>query len=145
MRAKLGIERAPNLIFGACDPPLANRAIEADPSIGAWLSCYVVLRQADGETIVEVMNPMAALRIVKGDAVRAIVEEATTRLTRAIATLARSMQRQPAGISDSRSGRDPSSFSPRPRRVEPRAPLARAERRCRVRRRGRPTTNPAAH
>ena len=88
MRTKLGIERAPYLILGACNPPLANRAIEADPSIGTLLPCNVVLREADGETIVEAMNPMAALGIVGGEAVRAVADEATARLQRAIANLA---------------------------------------------------------
>jgi uncharacterized protein (DUF302 family) len=88
MRTKLGIERAPYLILGACNPPLANRAIEADPSIGALLPCNVVVREDDGEIIVEAMNPMAALGIVGGEAVRAVAEEATARLERAIATLA---------------------------------------------------------
>ena len=88
MRTKLGIERAPYLILGACNPPLANRAIEADPSIGALLPCNVVLREEDGATIVEAMNPMAALGIVEGEAVRAVAEEATARLERALAALA---------------------------------------------------------
>ena len=88
MRTKLAIERAPYLILGACNPQLANRAIEADPSIGALLPCTVVLREEDDETIVEAMNPMAALGIVGGEAVRGVAEEATARLQRALATLA---------------------------------------------------------
>jgi uncharacterized protein (DUF302 family) len=88
MRAKLGIERTPYLILGACNPSLANRAIEADPSIGALLPCNVVLRDENGETIVEAMNPMAALGIVGGEAVQAVAGEATARLERALATLA---------------------------------------------------------
>lgn len=88
LRTKLGIERAPYLILGACNPPLANRAIEADPSLGALLPCNVVLRENRGKTIVEAMNPMAALGIVGGETVQAVAEEATARLRRAIATLA---------------------------------------------------------
>lgn len=88
LRTKLGIERAPYLILGACNPPLANRAIEADPSIGALLPCNVVLRENRGKTIVEAMNPMAALGVVEGETVQAVAEEATARLQRAIATLA---------------------------------------------------------
>lgn len=88
MRTKLGIERAPYLILGACNPLLANRAIEADPSVGALLPCNVVVREEDGQTIVEALNPMAALGIVGGETVRAVAEEATTRPERAIASLA---------------------------------------------------------
>ena len=88
MRTKLGIERAPYLILGACNPLLANRAIEADPSVGALLPCNVVVREEVGQTIVEALNPMAALGIVGGESVRAVAEEATTRPERAIASLA---------------------------------------------------------
>ena len=88
MRAKLGIERTPYLVLGACNPQLANRAIEVDPSVGALLPCNVVLREEGGRTVVEALNPMAALGIVGSDAVRAVAEEATVRLERAIADLA---------------------------------------------------------
>ena len=80
MKAKLGIERPPYLILGACNPPLANRAIETDPSVGALLPCNVVLREDGPETIVEVMDPMAVLGIVDGAAVHGVAEEAGARL-----------------------------------------------------------------
>jgi uncharacterized protein (DUF302 family) len=88
MRTKLGIERAPYLILGACNPSLANRAIEADPSVGALLPCNVVLREDGSQTIVEAMDPMAAMGIVGGETLRAVGEEAAARLERAIAALA---------------------------------------------------------
>jgi len=88
MKAKLGLDRPPYLILGACNPPLANRAIEADPSVGALLPCNVVLREDGPETIVEAMDPMAALGIVGSPAIRAVAEEARTRLQRAIESLA---------------------------------------------------------
>lgn len=87
MKAKLGVDRAPYLILGACNPPLAHRAIEADPSVGALLPCNVVLRQDGPETIVEAMDPMAALGIVRESAIQAIAEESKARLERAIGTL----------------------------------------------------------
>ncbi len=87
MRAKLGIEQAPYLILGACNPPLAHRAIEADPSIGALLPCNVVLREDGGETIVEAMDPDAALGIVDNAAVTAVAADARERLQRVVASL----------------------------------------------------------
>jgi uncharacterized protein (DUF302 family) len=87
LKAKLGVDRAPYLILGACNPPLAHRSLEIDPSIGALLPCNVVLREDGAETIVEAMDPMAALGIVDAPGVRAIAEEAKARLARAIAAL----------------------------------------------------------
>lgn len=87
MKAKLGVDRAPYLILGACNPPLAHRALEADPSVGALLPCNVVLREDGEETIVEAMDPMAALGIVDRPDIRTVAEEARERLGRVVASL----------------------------------------------------------
>jgi uncharacterized protein (DUF302 family) len=87
MKARLGVERPPYLILGACNPPLAHRAIEADPSVGALLPCNVVLREDGAGTVVEAMDPMAALGIVDRPDIREVAVEARERLGRAIAAL----------------------------------------------------------
>ncbi len=87
MKAKLGIDRPPMLILGACNPPLAHRALEADPSIGALLPCNVVLRADGDDTIVEAMDPLAILGIVDLAEIHGVAEDARARLQRAIAAL----------------------------------------------------------
>jgi len=87
LKAKLDVERPAYLILGACNPPLAHRAIEADPSVGALLPCNVVLREDGPDTIVEAMDPMAALGLVQTVAVHDVAAEARDRLQRVIATI----------------------------------------------------------
>ena len=87
LKAKLGVDREAFVILGACNPVLAHGAIEADPSVGALLPCNVVLRADGGETIVEVMDPLAVLGIVDDPRIRPVATEARARLERAIAAL----------------------------------------------------------
>jgi uncharacterized protein (DUF302 family) len=87
MKAKLGVDRSPYVILGACNPQLAHRALESDPSVGALLPCNVVLREDGQETIVEAMDPMAALGIVDAPIIQQVASEAKARLARAIDAL----------------------------------------------------------
>lgn len=87
LKAKLGLDRTPYLILGACNPSLANRAIEADPSVGALLPCNVVLREDGDETVIEAMDPIAALGLVDAPGIRTVAEEARARLYRVIESL----------------------------------------------------------
>jgi len=84
LRAKLGVTRDPYLILGACNPPLAHRALEAAPFVGALLPCNVVIRDAGGTVVVEAMDPQAALGLVDNAEVAEVASDARARLLRAI-------------------------------------------------------------
>jgi uncharacterized protein (DUF302 family) len=89
LKEKLDVDFRPYTILGACNPPLAHRALSADLGIGLLLPCNVIVYDnGDGTSTVEAMNPQAALGIV-GDnpAVADVAREATRRLQRAITQL----------------------------------------------------------
>lgn len=85
MRAKLGLDMEPYLILGACNPALAHRAIEIDPSIGLLLPCNVVVRALDATHIlVEAMDPGVMVDASGNPALEPVAAEARTRVSAAI-------------------------------------------------------------
>jgi len=89
LRDKLDADFRPYVILGACNPPLAHRALSADLGIGLLLPCNVVVYDnGDGTSTVEALDPEAALGIV-GDnaAIAEVAREAKGRLQQALARL----------------------------------------------------------
>ena len=85
LKKKLGKEMAPYRILGACNPQFAERALEAEPEIGALLPCNVVVRvDIDGKTRVEIMDPQAVLGLVGKPAIEPIAAEVRQRLQRVL-------------------------------------------------------------
>lgn len=83
LKKKLGRELPPYKILGACNPVFADRAIGAEPQIGALLPCNVVVRQdTAGAVHVEFMDPDAVLQLVARPEVREIAAEVRSRLVR---------------------------------------------------------------
>lgn len=86
LKKKLDVDVAPQIILGACRPPLAHQALQADPSIGALLPCNVVVRSQDeGTTIVEAVDPEKMLGMSEqGAALNDVACDAKERLQKAL-------------------------------------------------------------
>lgn len=89
MKAKLGVDLPPQVILGACRPPLAYEAMQVDPSIAAVLPCNVVVRALDDSTtLVEAFDPDAMMGLAGAGALDSVAADAKQRLTAALAALA---------------------------------------------------------
>lgn len=81
MRAKLGVEIAPQIILGACRPELAHRAVTSDPRLAAMLPCNVVVAEAEGGSRVDVFDPLVMTGFSDTPEVIEVAADARRRLT----------------------------------------------------------------
>lgn len=89
LKQKLGRDFRKYVILGACNPPLADRALHAELEVGLLLPCNVVVYEVSpGRSVVSAMAPMAALGIV-GDnkELQTVAKEADARLRGALSAL----------------------------------------------------------
>ncbi len=80
LKQKLGVNREPYLILGACNPALAHRALEAEPELGVLLPCNVVIYQEDSQTRIAAVDAEQMLSIVGNDELAPTATEVRRRL-----------------------------------------------------------------
>lgn len=89
LKAKLDVDVPAQVILGACRPPLAYEALQADPSIATVLPCNVVVRSVDADTtVVEAFDPDAMMGLSSSGGLDAVAADARQRLTAMLSALA---------------------------------------------------------
>jgi uncharacterized protein (DUF302 family) len=87
LRDKLGQDMEDYLILGACNPPLAHRALDADRRVGLLLPCNVVVRAAGGQTVIEALNPQIMAEVTGQPSLKPVADEATSKIRAALDSL----------------------------------------------------------
>lgn len=92
LKKKIDVDFRPYVILGACNPPLAHKALSAELDIGLLLPCNVVVYAADepGKSVVGALDPMEALSLAGNEGIRPLATEVRARLERALADVSRS-------------------------------------------------------
>lgn len=86
-REKLGIERAPYRILGACNPALANEAIESEEDAGLLLPCNVAIYETGDRCTVAILDPATMVDLTDNPDLASVADEAAGRLARVIERL----------------------------------------------------------
>jgi uncharacterized protein (DUF302 family) len=91
LKKKLDADFRPYVILGACNPPLAHRALTAERDIGVLLPCNVVVYAADepGKSVVAAVDPEVSLSRVGNEALRPLAADVKARLSRVLDSLAK--------------------------------------------------------
>ena len=82
MKKKLDVDFRKYTILGACNPPLAHKALTARPDVGLLLPCNVIVYEAGDATVVNIIDPMSMTNFIQDPALESVAEEARQRLKR---------------------------------------------------------------
>tara|TARA_R110002020_G_scaffold585_2_gene2980 strand:+ start:21787 stop:22311 length:525 start_codon:yes stop_codon:yes gene_type:complete len=85
LKKKLDVDFKKYKILGACNPPYAHKALEAEDKIGTMLPCNVIVQEIEEGTVeVAAVNPMASMQAVENEQLKEVAEEITNRLEHVI-------------------------------------------------------------
>ncbi|WP_091866489.1 DUF302 domain-containing protein [Pricia antarctica] len=88
LKKKLDVDFKKYRILGACNPPYAHKALEAEDKIGTMLPCNVIVQEvAKGVVEVAAINPMASMQAVKNEKLNKVAQEITSKLEQVVENL----------------------------------------------------------
>jgi uncharacterized protein (DUF302 family) len=87
LKKKLGVEMAPYLILGACNPQMAHQSLQLEPRLGAMLPCNVIVRQLESGVEVSAIDPVASMSAVENSALHEVAGTVRGMLSKAVSQL----------------------------------------------------------
>ena len=87
LKKKIDVDFRPYVILGACNPPLAHRALSAEDTIGLMLPCNVVVAETNSGSEVAIARPSVMMTVADAEGLESVAEEAQARLERALANV----------------------------------------------------------
>ena len=84
LKKKLGVDFDKYIILGACNPPFAYKALQAEYNLGLLLPCNVVVYERDGKVFVSAFDPMTMTQIIDNPALKEIAQEVRKKLEKVI-------------------------------------------------------------
>ena len=87
LKAKLNVDFPRYVILGACNPPFAHRALQAEEQIGLLLPCNVIVYEKEGTTVVAAFDPMVMTAVIDNPGMHPVAKEVRDRLDRVIAAV----------------------------------------------------------
>lgn len=87
LKQKLNAEFRRYVILGACNPPLAQRALNTDLDVGLLLPCNVIVYEENGGAVVSIVDPLSMLGVIANPALELVAHEAREKLKRVVSTL----------------------------------------------------------
>jgi uncharacterized protein (DUF302 family) len=90
LKQKLNVDHRRYVILGACNPPLAHRALQAEPGVGLLLPCNVIVYEGerDGESVVSIVDPLVMMQVSDNPELAAVATQAEEKLKKVVAALA---------------------------------------------------------
>jgi uncharacterized protein (DUF302 family) len=90
LKQKLNVDHRRYVILGACNPPLAHRALQAEPGVGLLLPCNVIVYEGDqaGESVVSIIDPLVMMQVSDNPELAAVATQAGDKLKKVVAALA---------------------------------------------------------
>lgn len=84
LKKKLDVDFMNYIILGACNPPFAHQALQAETDIGLLLPCNIIIYETDGKTFVSSIVPTTAMNMVENEHLRSIASEVESKLKKVI-------------------------------------------------------------